>query len=121
LLGLLENDVDVAIPEIANYELRRELIRAKKSKGLAKLEELIRTLDYLCIDTGTMYLAADYWATARNKGKPTADCEALDGDMILCAQANKISDTQRRSIIATTNVGHLSIFSQADNWDGIAP
>jgi hypothetical protein len=31
----------VLVPEIADYEVRRELLRAQKAKGLAKLDALV--------------------------------------------------------------------------------
>ncbi len=35
----------VFVPEIADYEVRRELLRANKSAGLANLDQLARQLD----------------------------------------------------------------------------
>jgi len=32
------------LPEIADYEVRRELIRAKKNKGIKRLDELKKVL-----------------------------------------------------------------------------
>jgi hypothetical protein len=37
-----------------------------------------------------MLQAAEFWAEARREGIPTADPKALDGDVILAAQATVI-------------------------------
>lgn len=62
----------VIVPEIADYEVRRELLRANKLKGLARLDELIELVEYLPITTNAMRQAALLWAEARQKGQPTA-------------------------------------------------
>lgn len=62
----------IAIPEIADYELRRELIRANKKAGIQRLDQLKSVLTYLPITTESMLLAAQFWAEIRQKGKPTA-------------------------------------------------
>ena len=49
LYNLLANGVHIVVPEIVDYELRRELLRANKQKGIAKLDGLINGLDYLPI------------------------------------------------------------------------
>lgn len=41
--GLLARGVRVLIPEIADYELRRELLRAEKVEGLRRLDALVAT------------------------------------------------------------------------------
>ncbi len=107
------------IPEIADYEVRRELLRANKTKGVARLDDLTEFLEYLPITTAAMRQAAQLWAQARQKGQPTAGDKTIDGDMILVAQAMMlgVSDV----VIATTNVGHLSRFVTAKLWQSIAP
>jgi predicted nucleic acid-binding protein len=62
----------LVIPEIADYELRRELLRANKIQGLARLDALNMTSLYLPITTQAMLKAAEFWATARKQGKPTS-------------------------------------------------
>lgn len=42
------------IPEIADYEVRRELLRANKTKGIARLDVLAKFLGYLPITTTAM-------------------------------------------------------------------
>jgi len=65
--------------------------------------------------------AAELRACARNRGRPTADDKALDADMILTAQTLSYADTDDDVIIATTNVGHLSLFTKAKRWQEIFP
>jgi hypothetical protein len=55
----------VLLPEIADYEVRRELLRAKKTQGLAHLDALGSLLEYLPITTSAMRQAALFWAQAR--------------------------------------------------------
>ncbi len=107
----------IIIPEIVDYEVRRELLRANKVKGLARLDELIDSLEYLPINTEAMRQAAVFWAEARQKGQPTASDKTIDADMILVAQVF-VMDVQDK-VIATTNVGHLSRFVAADLWQDI--
>lgn len=87
LLDLLSAGTQVVIPEIADYELRRELLRAGKTASVARLDSLATTLDYLPLTTSAMRRAAELWAEIRRRGKPTADSAALDGDVILAGQA----------------------------------
>ena len=108
----------VIIPEIADYELRRELLRANKMKGIARLDSLEQCLEYLPITTLAMRHAARFWAQARQQGQPTAGDTTIDGDTILVAQA--VSLTLPKLVIATTNVGHLTRFVEADLWQNLS-
>ena len=85
--GLIERDILVFVPEIADYEVRRELLRAGKTIGIARLDHVKAALTFLPISSAAMSKAAELWAMARRQGKPTAAPEALDGDAILAAQA----------------------------------
>lgn len=51
LNSLETNDNIAIIPEIADYEVRRELIRAGKIKGIRQLEQIKRVILYLPITT----------------------------------------------------------------------
>jgi predicted nucleic acid-binding protein len=105
------------LPEIADYEVRRELLRANKAKGLARLDALAGLLEYLPLTTAAMRQAALFWAQARQQGQPTADDKALDGDVILAAQAVTLGFPD--VVIATTNIGHLSRFAPSEVWQSI--
>ncbi|MEG4997194.1 type II toxin-antitoxin system VapC family toxin [Microcoleus sp. B4-D4] len=111
------SNIRVIIPEIADYEVRRELLRANKVRGIARLDELANLVEYLPITTAAMRQAAMFWAQARQQGQPTAGDKTIDSDMILAAQATTLDVVD--VVIATTNVGHLSRFATADLWQNI--
>jgi predicted nucleic acid-binding protein len=107
------------IPEISDYEVRRELLRANKKKSIAHLDDLAKLIEYIPITTTAMRQAAKFWAEARQQGQPTAGDKTIDGDMILVAQA--ITLGVPNVVIVTTNVGHLSRFTTADLWQNVTP
>ncbi len=49
LQSLLGAGLRVVLPEIADYEVRRELLRANKTKGIAHLDALGQLIEYLPI------------------------------------------------------------------------
>jgi predicted nucleic acid-binding protein len=108
----------VCIPEIADYEVRRELLRAGKTKGLKRLDELKSSLKYFPITTEAMLKAAEFWADARKVGRPTGHEHSLDADSILAAQVATCST--RFVVVATTNPKHLARFVPAELWENIA-
>lgn len=115
---ILTRGAQVRVPEIADYELRRELIRNNSAKALARLNDLGQALGYIALSTAMMRRAAEFWADARNAGLPTAGDHALDGDVILAAQV-AVSAGDEDPIIATTNVKHLERFVAARLWRDI--
>ena len=117
--GLLLQKIEVFVPEITDYELRRELLQARLLKSLVALDELVSGLDYLALTTPIMRRAAALWAEVRQAGQPTAGRYALDGDVILAAQALALGYAPGEVVIATTNVGHLSRFLPARRWQDI--
>lgn len=116
--SLLSVGVRVLVPEIADYELRRELLRANKAKSVARLDALASGTEYLALTPAAMRRAAELWAQARQQGLPTAADASIDADVILVAQALTLGGS---FVIATTNVGHLSRFADADLWQNILP
>lgn len=118
---LLAANVAVRVAEIADYEVRRELLRAGKVQGVQRLDALIERLGYVPITTATLRQAAVYWARLRQQGQPTAPDAALDGDVILAAQAALLAALGQDVVIATTNVGHLARLVPAESWQTITP
>ncbi len=111
----------IYIPEVIDYEVRRELLRAGKTAGLAKLDMLKTTFRCIHITTDAILLAADLWAQSPRSGLATGDPKKLDINVILAAQALKLDAPASDIIVATTNVGHLSRFLAADAWTNISP
>jgi predicted nucleic acid-binding protein len=109
---VLAKGISVVIPEIADYELRRNLILEELDESINRLDELEQDLWYLPITTDIMRKASELWAVARKAGKSAADPKELNGDVILAAQALSINGT-----VATENVGHLASFVQAKSWE----
>lgn len=112
---LLGSGVVVIVPEIADYEVRRNLLLEGLTKSVTRLDQLKEVLIYQPLTTEVMLRAAEMWAEARRTGMPTADDKELDGDVILAAQAEPA-----RATVATENVGHLSRFVDARGWRDVS-
>ena len=61
----LEQENVIVVPEIADYEVRRELLRADKASGIQRLDLIKNTFAYMPITTDVMVRAAEFWALAR--------------------------------------------------------
>ena len=114
----------IVLPEIADYELRRQLLLDANEPAIRRLDLFGEAVRFEWIDRLTLGRAARFWADVRRAGKPTADRHALDGDCILAAQAAGIAERHGPDdevIIATTNVKHLERFAGIDArpWDRI--
>jgi predicted nucleic acid-binding protein len=118
---LLAAGLRVVVPEIADYEIRRELLRRGATASLQRLDQVKAGLEYDPITTAVMLRAAALWAAARRAGRPTAPPEALDGDCLLAAQALLAAGPGDVVTVATDNVGHLAQFVDARPWETIAP
>jgi len=121
----LVNGDEIVVPEIIDYEVRRELLRAGKTESLDRLDKLAASgrVTFLTLRSADLRLAAELWARARVQGKPTAPDPALDVDVILAAQAlnhgGGDGSASAGLVVATGNVGHLSRFLKADLWQNI--
>jgi predicted nucleic acid-binding protein len=108
----------VIVPEIADYEVRRELIHRNSRIALTNLDRLGLRLEYLPLTTAAMRIAADLWAQARIAGHPTASNYSIDADVIVAAQAISLTVPV---IVATGNPAHLGRFVSAELWSNIKP
>ncbi|MBD6614891.1 type II toxin-antitoxin system VapC family toxin [Komarekiella sp. 'clone 1'] len=106
---LRENKTVIRVPEIADYELRRELLRQGNLKSINRLNKLSQ-ICLIPLTPETMQKAAELWAWVRKLGKPTASNDSLDGDVILAAQAILQLKSFDEVIVVTTNLKHISRF-----------
>src|SRR5438270_5510363 len=118
----IRRGVSFVVPAIAYYEVRRELERLTNTTGIARLDAFCGAVPgrYLILTDEALRLGCQLWAQARNAGTPTADPKELDCDVLLAAQALTMGVPASDLVIATTNVGHLSLFAAADLWTNIA-
>jgi predicted nucleic acid-binding protein len=109
------------VPEIIEYEIRRELLRMNRSRSLKALEIFISAKpdQLLPLNSAALKLAAELWARARQAGTPTSAPHALDVDVILCAQVLTAGFDMEEVIVATSNAKHLSQFVPAHDWRAI--
>lgn len=114
---LLARGVSVFIPAIADFEVRRSLILAKRTRSLSRLDALQSRAVFMAISAAELRLAARLWAMARERGRSVGDPKELNADVILAAQAVSLVD----AVVATDNVGHLGLFVEARPWRSIAP
>jgi predicted nucleic acid-binding protein len=99
------------LPEVADFELRRELLRIPSVASLRELDRLPLEILYLPITTAVMRDAASLWATLWNTGRPLGTADALGADVILAAQARAV-----RATVVTENVAHLGRMVDAVTW-----
>jgi predicted nucleic acid-binding protein len=119
--GLATVGVRVFVPEVADYEVRRELARLGATAGIRRLDRVMATLEFAPITREAMLRAAELWAEVRRGGRPTAGPGELDGDCILAAQALSAAGPDDQVIVATANLRHLARFVDARPWEAIEP
>ena len=109
------------MPAIVYYQVKRELLRAEKAFGIARLDTFATASPgrYLPLSDVALRLAAELWAKCRRAGQPTADAKALDIDVIIAAQVLSSNADAAEVIIATANPKHLSQFITAKHWRDI--
>lgn len=109
----------VRISQVADYEVRRELIRAGHIRSVTRLNRAGDRLGLAPVTAQAWLKAAELWAVARRVGQPTADDRDLDADVILAATALTYP-TSEPVIVATDNARHLARFCDARHWTEIA-
>ncbi len=118
LAACLDSRRRLILPEVADFELRRELTLTGSRKALLRLEGYGVQVEFLPVSSAAWRHAAELWADARRRGLPTAERQALDGDVLLAAQALTLGVP---AIVATANVAHLSRYCPAATWASIFP
>src|SRR5207247_11144430 len=101
----IRSGMRMVAPAIAYYEALRELERLSAIAQIARLRAFCQAVPdrYLSMTDADLDLAALHWAQARNAGTPTSSADALDGDVILAAQALNMAVPTTDVIVATTN------------------
>jgi predicted nucleic acid-binding protein len=117
LARLVASGTEILIPEIADYEVRRELLRAGRSRGVERLNELRASFGFVPITSDSMLRAAAFWADARRRGRPTAGDQSLDADTILAGQAATLN--RGEVTVASSNPRHIAKFVPARRWQDI--
>jgi len=109
------------VPAIVYYEIKRELLRARKTFGIGRLDAFVNAAPgrYLSLSDQALHLAAELWAQSRQEGRPTAEPKALDIDVLLAAQALSFGAAPSDIVVATTNPKHLAQFITARHWEEI--
>lgn len=107
------------IPEVTDYEIRREYLRRRNTIGISLLDSLAREFTYLPLQTRHWRHAATLWANSLNRGHVTAPLNDLNIDVLLAAQAQLLATPDIQVIIATTNVRHLAPFADSRLWRDI--
>ncbi len=111
----------IVVPEICDYELRRELLRLGKRDAVEALNQFNFCVPnrFLPIEQSAMQIAAQEWARLRMIGKPTASAASLNGDVILAGQVLDQQLSLRDYVVATTNVQHLDQLINAKVWTDV--
>ena len=112
----ISSGAKVMISEVADYEVRRELIRLIQSSQipanrLQRLNLLPTMFPFLPVSTLAWKRAAELWADARSRGLPSASMAALDGDALIAAQADEIQAT-----VLTSNAAHMGTWVPVKIW-----
>jgi len=112
----------VLVPAVVYYEALRELELLEAKSQIKRLKDFCLSPSRLIpLTTNHLEVAAQLWAKARKSGNATADPHALDGDVIIAAQAMSLELPVADYIVATTNPRHLSLFVPCDLWTNIKP
>jgi predicted nucleic acid-binding protein len=121
--GMASAGATIVIPDVVDYECRREDVRIGATAKLKRLDGLRSMFRGAEVTPAAWLKAAEFWALVRRAGLPTAHPDALDGDAILAAVTATLVGDGDSATIATTNVGHLARFPGIDarEWRQIAP
>lgn len=121
LIHLETSAVEVIIPAVADYEVRRGLFRLRATAKLHRLDALRTRSSCTGLTSEAFDRAAEMWAFVRRAGTPTAGDEDLDADAIVAGLAVTIGGRGDTVTVATSNVRHFSRFPGVDArlWSNI--
>ena len=102
----------VFLSGVAEYELRRELVRNHSVRALDALENLAERLPYVPMDRPMWKCAAVVWADQVAKGRMPA--QGISGDTLLAAQALVV-----RAVVITENLKHFEGIVLAMSWTDV--
>jgi hypothetical protein len=126
LYGLLAKGVYVVSSDICDYEVRRNLVLesmrfAQQLQPLTFLDELHEFIEFLPVTSKVLTAASDVWAKSRLQGQAMSNAISIDVDSIICAHWELLKEEapSRYVVVATTNVRHLSRFTEAFEWESI--
>ena len=105
---------EVCVTPLTLYEARRDLVRARSVRKLARLDQFCQSLTPLAVSDAAWERATDFWAIVRRQGRSTASPLALDADAILAGVAATCGQPEDAVIVATTNIRHLGWFPGID-------
>jgi predicted nucleic acid-binding protein len=105
-------DHEMLLPEVADYELRRELLRLDSKRSIHRLDELTREIQYVPMTTATWRSAAKLWAEQRRAGRPTGD--GLDADLLIATQAR-----EEAAAVVTLNEKHFVGLVDVYSWTSV--
>lgn len=92
---------------VVYYELRRGLLRKDASKQILALDELTSRFRWREFDKNIWMEAAQGWADACRRGRPSGDADLLIAYHAHCCSA----------VVVTANVKHFEPFPiQIENW-----
>ncbi len=106
----------VYLSEVADFEVRRELVRLIQAgqlpaSRLVRLDQLPTLFCYLPVSTAMWRRAAELCADARAQGLPTASPDSLDADTLVAAQA-----IETQATVVTTNAAHIGRWVPVKLW-----
>jgi predicted nucleic acid-binding protein len=110
----------ILVPGVCYYESLRELEMRQATSQVKRLKEFCLVPSrFVPITREHLDGAAVLWGQARRAGQATASPQALDGDVILCAQVLSFGLAAFDYVVATTNRKHLARFVTCDDWTNI--
>ncbi|MBM3753280.1 MAG: type II toxin-antitoxin system VapC family toxin [Acidobacteria bacterium] len=112
---LSHQGVQFHVPAIIYYEIKREFLRAGKTRSIARLDGFIAQGHnrYVPLTDTALRLAAELWAMKRQAGEPTAGSRNIDADIILAAQVLTFGAPAEELVVATTNPRHFTKLVEA--------